>query len=93
MLELYPQDIFETPTLVTPPTATPTNTPKPRKPVSPTSTPIPTAHQPCVQPGHRCLNEDDPADFNRSVTVLFLLIMVGIMIPISSGRAEGISQT
>jgi TolB protein len=43
MLELYPQEIFITPTLVELPTATPTNTPKPRKPVTPTHTPVPTS--------------------------------------------------
>lgn len=45
MLELYPKEIFQTPTLVTLPTATPTNTPKPRRTVAPTSTPIPTSTQ------------------------------------------------
>jgi TolB protein len=42
MLQLYPQDIFETPTLITPPTATSTSTPKPRRAVTPSSTPLPT---------------------------------------------------
>ena len=45
MLELYPKEIFQTPTLVTLPSATPTNTPKPRRTVAPTSTPIPTSTQ------------------------------------------------
>lgn len=43
MLELYPAEIFITPTLVTLPTSTPTNTPRPRKAVTPTRTPTPTA--------------------------------------------------
>ncbi len=43
MLELYPQEIFITPTLVELPTATPTITPKPRKSVTPTNTPVPSA--------------------------------------------------
>jgi TolB protein len=42
MLELYPPEIFVTPTLITLPTITPTNTPKPKKPGNPTSTLTPT---------------------------------------------------
>lgn len=49
MLQVYPQEIFETPTIVEVPSITPSNTPKPRKAITPSRTPFPT-YTPTLRP-------------------------------------------